>query len=64
MLTIQTLQTIEDLLTSRSDRRWGELPVLVQIIGEVQQTRKMMEAAQVKPGLAAVPKTPEPPAAA
>ena len=41
-LSMGTLATIEALLTSRNDHRWGELPVLVQVLGEVQAEKNTL----------------------
>lgn len=40
MLTVQTLTTIEALLLSRNDPRWGEFMLLAQTIGEVQKAKQ------------------------
>lgn len=49
MLSLQTLQTIEALLMSRSDPRWGEFRILAQTIGEVQQAGQALMASRVQP---------------
>jgi len=40
MLSLQTLTTIEALLLSRNDPRWGEFMLLAQTIGEVQKAKQ------------------------
>jgi hypothetical protein len=61
MLSLQTLTTIEALLVSKSDPRWGEFAVLAQTIHDVQQARAALMQSRVQPApLRAVPGSPEP----
>lgn len=46
MLTFQTLSTIEALLLSKSDPRWGEFMILGQAIAEVQAEKTALANAQ------------------
>lgn len=60
MLSLQTLTTIEALLLSKNDPRWGEFMILAQVIGEVQQAKQAMMQSRVQPasGLRAVESAP------
>lgn len=49
MLSLQTLATIEALLLSKNDPRWGEFMVLAQTIGEVQQAKAALMQARAQP---------------
>jgi hypothetical protein len=50
MLSLQTLTTIEALLLSRNDPRWGEFMLLAQTIGEVQKAKQeVVLQARVQP---------------
>ncbi len=49
MLSLQTLTTIEALLMSKNDPRWGEFMVLAQTIGEVQQAKAALTKARTQP---------------
>ena len=49
MLSLQTLTTIEALLMSRSDPRWGEFILLGQVIGEVQLAKHALMQTRVQP---------------
>lgn len=60
MLSLQTLNTIEALLMSRSHPLWGEFMPLAQIIGEVQQAKAALIQAQSR----IQPAPPPPPPAA
>lgn len=60
MLSLQTLTTIEALLMSKNDPRWGEFMVLAQTIGEVQQAKQALMQARVQPVPTRVPGPKEP----
>jgi hypothetical protein len=56
MLSLQTLTTIEALLLSRNDPRWGEFMLLAQTIGEVQKAKQeVVLQARVQPAPVAKP---------
>jgi hypothetical protein len=56
MLSVSTLTTIEALLLSRNDPRWGEFMLLAQTIGEVQKAKQeVVLQARVQPAPAAKP---------
>lgn len=49
MLSLQTLTTIEALLMSKNDPRWGEFMVLAQTISEVQQAKQALMQSRIQP---------------
>jgi hypothetical protein len=51
MLSLQTLTNIEALLMSRSHPMWGELPALLQVVGEVQQAKAALTQSRVQPAV-------------
>jgi hypothetical protein len=61
-LSLQTLTTIEALLLSKSDPRWGEFPIVAGCIQEVQQAKQMLIQSRMRPAqeLRAVPGPSEP----
>lgn len=60
MLSLQTLTTIEALLLSKSDPRWGEFAILAKTIGEVQQAKAALMQSRVQPAAPPPPKVPGP----
>lgn len=60
MLSLQTLTTIEALLLSKNDPRWGEFMILAQTIGEVQQAKAALMQSRMQPAPPPPPKVPGP----
>jgi hypothetical protein len=48
MLSLDTLNKIEILLTSRSHPMWGEFMPLAQVISEVQMAKQAITQARVR----------------